>query len=181
MRLVWKLWVGLGAIAILGGTFALLDPLRNLELQIEAVTVALEYFMGWLFVVLGAALTALGWHPHHRIRWRILPIGVAMFLAGLFLLLDPSGGEWLFTVCLALTLSFSGCVKILLGWELRPSHAAGWIVAAGLVSLAVGLLVLFRFPASAKITLGAFLAVDMIATGAMLVLLAFRRHEVEAH
>lgn len=176
----WKRWLAVGAIAITGGFIALLDPFRNLELQIEALTVALEYFIGWLFVVVGGAVTVLGWHPHHAIRWRLIPIGAAMLLAGVFVLLDPSGGARIMTICLAVALMFSGAIKALLGWEQRPAHAAWWIMGAGLVSFVVGLLVLFGLTASPKVTLGVFLAVDMIATGAMMVVLAFRHRGSEA-
>lgn len=173
----WRTWLAVGALALLGGIFALLDPLRNLELQVQAVTVVLEYFLGWLFILVGGGIALLAWHPRHAIRWRVLPVGVATFLVGLFLLLDPAGGERLMIILLALALIVSGLFKLLLGWEARPGHAMWWIMGTGAVSITVGAMVLAGVPATANLTLGLFLAIDMIATGVMMVILAVRhRH-----
>jgi len=169
----WKRWLIVGVIAILGGFFALLDPFRNLELQVQALSVALEYFVGWLFVVVGGATAVLGFHPHHTIRWRVMPIGVAVLLVGILLLMNPTGGERLFTILLAIALIGSGIFKALLGYEWRSLKVSSWIMVAGAVSAIVGLLVFIGFPLAGNLTLAFFLALDMIATGIVLVMVAF--------
>ena len=169
----WKYWLGIGVVAIAGGFLTFLDPLRNLALQIEGVSVAIEYMIGWLFVLVGCATTLLGLYLHRRMKWRVLPIGSAILAAGVFILVDPAGGGRMITLFLAVALMVSGGFKAILGWELHPGHATWWIVGSGIISFAAGLSIVTGFHATSNLELSLFLGIDMIATGAMMFALAF--------
>jgi uncharacterized membrane protein HdeD (DUF308 family) len=171
----WTIWMIVGAVAIVGGIVALVDPFsHDIGVEVEALNLALEYFVGWLFSGIGAATALLGWRVGGNLRMRIFPIGVVVLLIGLFFLLDPTAGSTVLKILMALALIASGAMKAILGFEMRPARVAWWTMGAGAISLLVGLLVLIDFPASAGVALAFFLAFDIMATGAMLVVMAIR-------
>ena len=174
----WKAWLILGIVAVVGGIVAILDPFRDdIVVEVQAINLAIGYYVGWLFTAIGLATAFLGWRGSEGLRWRLVPIGAAILAVGLFLLLDPRAGMKIVTVLMALALIVSGAVKAVLSLEMRPMRGTWWVAGAGAVSLVVGVLILVNFPASADIALVIFLAIDMIATGAMLILMALRhRH-----
>jgi len=171
----WTLWLIIGAVAIVGGLVALVDPFsHDIGVEVEALNLALEYFVGWLFTGIGAATALLGWRVAGSLRTKVVPIGVFVLLIGLFFLLDPTAGSTVLKILMAIALIVSGAMKAILGFEMRPAKAAWWVMGAGAISLIVGLLVLIDFPASTGVALAFFLAFDIVATGAMLVVMAIR-------
>jgi uncharacterized membrane protein HdeD (DUF308 family) len=171
----WKAWLIVGMVAVVGGIVAVLNPFRDdIVVEVQAINLAIGYYVGWLFTAIGAATAYLGWRDNGGLRWRLAPIGAAILAVGLFLLLDPRAGMKILTVMMSLALIVSGGLKAALGLEMRSMRGAWWIIGAGAVSLLVGLLILVDFPSSADIALVIFLAIDLIATGAMLILMAIR-------
>ncbi len=66
---------------------------------------------------------------------------------------------------LAVAMVAAGLLRLWVGWEHRAEKGSGWIIAAGVVTLLVGILIALRWPANSLWVLGLFLAIDLIFQG----------------
>ena len=66
----------------------------------------------------------------------------------------------------------TGVVKILYAFSLRPISGWGWVLVSGIVSLALGVMILSNFPYAAVSVLGILLAVELLSNGVLFLLLA---------
>jgi uncharacterized membrane protein HdeD (DUF308 family) len=78
---------------------------------------------------------------------------------------------------LGLFLLVAGCMRIFLGMQMRGNSTWGWVLASGVITVLLGAMIVFGWPASSLYTLGIFLGVDLLAAGVSWVStgLAFRR------
>lgn len=162
------LWIVIGVLSVLAGVLALANPF--------IATLTAERFAGWAFVFIGilqiaAAFQTVGWGG--RI-WVIL-LGIACILLGVLLLLNPLAGIMSLTLAAALTFIIAGIFKIVLALGLRGTGAFGLMMISGVVSVALGGMVLGNFPASAATLLGILLGVELISTGVSMVALSTTR------
>ena len=67
----------------------------------------------------------------------------------------------------------SGVIKIWIGVAHREQSGWGWVVASGLLSVLLGILIYAQFPGSGLWVLGLFLAIELLFDGWGLVMLAF--------
>ncbi|MCO8146106.1 DUF308 domain-containing protein [Rhodovulum tesquicola] len=157
----WWFWVLIGTVFILGGLFALFNPL--------AATLTAEQIAAWLFVLggiaqlLGAVRTA-GWTA------RILNVVLALayLWLGVSLLANPLAGVLTLTVLVAILFLINGAAKLLLGLTMRGTSFFWPTMISGAVSVVLALMVLSNFPQSAAVLLGVLLAVELVSSGVMI-------------
>lgn len=110
--------------------------------------------------------------------------GLLYAAAGVLTFYNPRLAAQVLTLLLAFALILSGFIRIAAGVRLRPYEGWGWIVASGVVSTAVGAIVIFGWPFTPLFTLGIVLAVDLAFQGVMAIafglLLRHARHHVRA-
>jgi uncharacterized membrane protein HdeD (DUF308 family) len=82
------------------------------------------------------------------------------------------------TLLVAVLFLVIGVVKILYSFSLRPISGWGWVLASGIVSLALGVMILSNFPYSAVSVLGILLAVELLSNGVLFLLLALGLRKV---
>jgi uncharacterized membrane protein HdeD (DUF308 family) len=76
----------------------------------------------------------------------------------------------------AVFLLASGTVKVAIGIAHRKQSGWGWVVASGLLSVLLGILVLAQFAGSGLGVLGLFLAIELIFDGWGLIAVALAVH-----
>jgi uncharacterized membrane protein HdeD (DUF308 family) len=86
--------------------------------------------------------------------------------------LHPVLGALSLTLVVAAFLVASGAVKMWMGFSHREQKGWGWIVASGLLSAVLGILIFAQFPGSGLWVLGLFLAIELTFDGWGLVMLA---------
>ena len=166
LRSSW-IWLAiLGAISLIGGIFALLNPF--------AATFAAVLLAGWTFLVFGVlqviqAFQIRGWSGF---LWSLL-LGILTLAVGLSLLLNPATGALSLTLLVAVLFLVLGVVKVMYAFSLRP--VSGWIFAllSGVISVLLGIMILADYPWSAAAILGILLAVELLSNGVMLLMIAF--------
>lgn len=161
----WTWMAVLAVICIVGGFLALLNPFGA---TIFAVTLA-----GWVFLIQGVIQII------HAFRVRDWPgfiwslgIGVLSLLVGVILVADPLAGAIPLTLLVAVLFLATGVAKIMFALSLKPASGWVWVLVSGLVSAALGVLILAGLPASATTILGLLLGIELVSNGVLFLFVA---------
>jgi membrane protein HdeD len=158
----WILWLLIGAITLLGGVFALLNPF--------AATLAATTLAAWIFLFTGVLqIVGLfqtdGWGAR---LWGLI-LALAFIWLGITILADPLRGVISLTLVAGIMFVATGIAKVIFAFRIRGSGYFMLTLLSGLVSLALGVMVFTNFPQSAAVLLGVLLAVELVATGITLI------------
>ena len=94
-----------------------------------------------------------------------LVAGLVYAAAGAIILYDPVFASFTLSLAAGVFLLAAGIMRILAGFHARPMAGWGWVVAAGILTLCVGVIVVAAWPAIGLWFLGAMLVVDLIFQG----------------
>ncbi len=154
----WGWMLLLGLVQVIGGLIALTIPM--------AATLAAALVAGGVLLAAGAfqLVHALSIRP-----WRgaLLPIigGLLYIFAGVLLVAFPVSGALTLTMFVAVLLIAEGVVRIIVANRMRPVTGNGWLMAAGIASVIVGILMLVGWPLSGMWALGILLGINLLFTG----------------
>jgi len=152
----WLMAFGIASIILgsigLGMSFAL--TLASMVL-FGALLVA-----GGLFQILDA-FKCRGWKGS---AWHIL-IGLLYVVGGVIVMIDPVLASETFTLVLAAVLIAVGLLRLIIAFQLRPSKGWYWPLISGLVSLALGGVIVAQWPASGLFVIGLIIAIELIFNG----------------
>lgn len=169
LRAGWGWFIALGVVLLVLGGIAFANILL--------ATVVSVYYVGILMLLGGIAqivqaFRAEGWA---RLPW--LVGGLIYGVAGVATFVNPLLASAVLTLVLAFSLIVAGILRIVFGVQIRPQSGWGWVVAAGVVTLLAGLVIVAGWPVNSLFILGLILAIDLIFQGwAVLALgLALRR------
>jgi uncharacterized membrane protein HdeD (DUF308 family) len=165
-RKEWGWFLALGIALIALGVAAILYETTS--------TFASVIALGAIILVAGvmqlfAAFQARG--AGHVLLYLLL--GALDIVVGFVLIEEPSAGALAVTLVLSVYLMFSGIFRIIYSlWMQFPLY--GWAAFAGLVTLALGILLFAQWPTSAFWFLGFAVGVNFILLGTAWSVLAFR-------
>ena len=165
LRKSWIWMAVLAVISLIGGVLALFNPF--------AATLAATMMAGWVFALLGIvqivqAFQVQGWGGF---IWALL-FGLLSLIVGGSLIFNPLAGMVSLTLLVAVLFVATGVVKTMYAFSLRPVTGWGWVLFSGLVSLALGIMIMADFPASAASILGILLGVELISNGVLFLFVA---------
>jgi uncharacterized membrane protein HdeD (DUF308 family) len=157
-------FVGLGIVFMVLGLLSLLLPF----VASLVTTIAL----GWLIVLAGLsegyhALQNRGWSGA---GWQLLS-AVIQIIAGGYLVIFPLAGKVVLTLAMGAYLVAEGVLKVARALQHRGVYAWGWLVFDGLLSIALGLYVFWRWPAVALWMLGVLVGINLFMGGSSMLLL----------
>lgn len=157
-RAKWGWFVVLGVVLLIFGGIAF----GNLFIA----TVASVYLVGWMMLMAGVVeiIHAFGVKSWSRFFYWLLS-GLVYAVAGFFAFYNPLLASAVLTFLLAVALVASGVLRIWAGFGQRGTSGWGWMVAAGVVTLLVGILIALRWPVNSLWVLGLFLAIDLVFQG----------------
>jgi uncharacterized membrane protein HdeD (DUF308 family) len=149
--------LGTGILSLLAGLLALAIP--------AAASVAVAILLGWVLLFGGVVMLAhaLRVHAPHRVG-RILH-GALTALAGLCLLVFPLTGTFTLTFILAVWFYAMGALMLLVAWMQRGLPGAGMTAFNGILSLALGILLVADLPSSAGWAIGLLVGINLIFWG----------------
>ncbi len=127
-------FIALGIVFIIGGILAIAMPL------LASLTVAI--IVGWLLLIVGIVQLVLAWSMRSwgGVAWQIV-IGVIFVLGGLSLIVNPLSGAITLTLVLGIIFIAKGIMQLILGFRFRPHEGWGWVVAAGVLAIVLGLMI----------------------------------------
>lgn len=157
-RRKWGWIVGLGALFIVGGLFALFNAVAATLVAIVYIAAAMVVAGGWEII------TAFQIRPWGRaLLWGF--IGAATLFAGVAAARFPFLAAVSFTAMVGALLIVGGVLKLILAWHLRDLGRWELIALGGGLSVLLGLLILAEWPVSGLYVLGLLLGVNLLFEG----------------
>ncbi len=158
-------FIGLGIVFVIGGIFAIAMPL------IAGIAVAVV--VAWALIFVGALQLVQAWSIRSwgGVAWQLV-IGLIILAGGIAMVINPIIAAVTLTLLLGLVFVAKGAAQLALGFRLRPHGAWGWIVAAGLLSVVIGLMILWQWPLSAAWAPGTLAGISLIFSGWSYIMLA---------
>ena len=164
-----SLWMVVGIISIIGGIFALFNPL--------SASLAAEQLAGWIFLLVGIMqFVAMFRAPTTSGKIYAAIGGVIGVLVGIELLQEPLKGMLALTMVIAILFMATGIVKVMTAFALRGTVAFLPILLSGAISIILAVMIFANYPQSAASILGILLAVELISNGISLVM--FSRYRI---
>ncbi len=99
-------------------------------------------------------------------------MGVISILAGILVIGHPLLGLGFLTLLLVGYFIAEGVFKILVALRHRPADGWGWLLASGVVSLLLGVMILNQWPISGTWAVGVLVGVNLLGTGMALLTLS---------
>lgn len=99
-------------------------------------------------------------------------IGLLYLATGILVMLDPVVASVTLTLMIAVALVAVGILRVIAAFQVRT--APGWwvMLLAGLISIALGVMIFASWPASGLFVLGLFFAVELVTQGVSCIALA---------
>jgi uncharacterized membrane protein HdeD (DUF308 family) len=161
----WGWLLALSLLMIVLGVFAIGAPV--------VATIAVQLMLGWLLVIGGIAQ---GIHAFMVQRWGgflLQLLSAALYVViGILLLVNPVEGALALTIVLAVFLIVEGIFKIVMALRVRDHAGWGWVLASGVLSLVLGVMIWAQWPAAGLWVIGLLVGVQLLFTGWSLLMLA---------
>ncbi len=154
----WGWFLTLGIVFILAGFFALAMPLAS-SIAVTIVAAIALAFVGIVQIVQAFSVRSWG-----GFIWQLV-IGVVLLIGGVAFYLNPVAGSLALTLLVAAVFLAKGIFQLVLGFRLRPHPGSGWVIAAGILALLVGLMIFFAWPFSGIYALGTLAGISLMFTG----------------
>jgi uncharacterized membrane protein HdeD (DUF308 family) len=168
----WFLWLIVGVLSIIAGITAFANPF--------AATLTAELLAGYMFTAIGiltlvSAFQDQGWGA--RI-WAVM-LGLVLTVFGFNLIAHPLEGVLRLTVIVATLMMVTGIFRLAIAFTSVAAGARGFLIIAGLISIALSVMIFSNFPWSSAVVLGVFLAIELISNGISMVFVALDRRNPE--
>ncbi|MGB7603367.1 MAG: HdeD family acid-resistance protein [Candidatus Sulfotelmatobacter sp.] len=163
----WVLFLSEGIALLILGTLAIIVPVL--------ASLAATFLLGWILLLSGiVGLIATIRARHAPGLWWSLISALVGIVAGALLLGWPLQGTFSLTVVLIAFLILEGIVSILYALEHRRGLSGRWhwMLASGILDLALGGIILAGLPGSAVWALGIIIGINMIFGGWALIAMA---------
>jgi len=151
-------FIALGIVFIIGGALAIAMPL------FAGIAVALA--VGWSLIFLGVVQLVQAWSMRSwgGVAWQIV-IGLLFVIGGIGMLVNPIVAAVTLTLLIGVVFIAKGVVQIMLGFRYRPHSGWGWMLAAGILAIIVGLMILASWPFSAAWAPGTLAGISLVFSG----------------
>lgn len=150
-----KMLYFLGGLFVFMGVMALVLPF--------VTAMALGLILGALILTTGVfqALVSLG----SRVHWGALASAVLSIVIGFLMLVWPWGAATALATLIIAFLFIEGAFELFFAGVYSPFPGWGWMLASGMITLALAILVLSSWPVSAVWFLGVAVGVNFIMFG----------------
>src|SRR5262245_20268259 len=164
LRSKWGLSLAIGIVLVIAGVVAMIDSVT--------ATFASLFALAAIMIVAAIALAVHGFSNYKWSGFLLDLLGAAtIFAAAILMLSRPVSSVLVVTMVLALWFIISGFAQTIGGFAGRY-RSSGWAVAGGLISIALGVMLLASWPTSALWFLGFAVGVNLLFTGGGLIRLA---------
>jgi len=158
------------AVLILVGLFGIALP--------QFLSTAIALLAGWLLLFAGSISLFITWHGF-RGSWVAWLKPFVLIAVGLLILLHPIAGTAALGLMLAIYFLFDGFAGAAAAWEMRPRKGWGWLLANGITSLVLALVLILGWPFSSAWLIGLFIGVSLLVDGISLLMLCLASAPVD--
>lgn len=162
---------GRGWLLALGILFLILGCL-GLGMTVGLTLVSM-FFFGILLIVAGISQIIECFKEAHwqGVLWHAF-ISALYVIGGIIVIYDPFLASAMITALLAGVLVIIGLSRFFMALSIRKEKGWGWVLLAGLVSTALGIMIFMHWPMSGLWIIGLFIAVQLIVDGWTYIFLA---------
>jgi uncharacterized membrane protein HdeD (DUF308 family) len=170
----WGWILALGVIFVALGTVGLG--------MVFTVTLASIFYLGILLFIGGAAQTvqAFTFHGWRNIVSHLL-MGALYLFAAYAVIQNPLVTSATLTLFLAATLVLLGIIRGVTAVLHREYRQWGWLLFSGILTAAIGVMIMAQWPATGLWVIGLFVAIDLIFHGWAYIGLALAVKDTHAH
>ena len=161
----WGWLLTLGIVEIIAGGIAIAVPIIA---SLAAVAIFGAVLLVTAILQLVHAFQVRAWP---RSAWYGFG-GLLYAIAGLLVIAYPLGGALTLAVLVGILFIADGTLRVAFGMSARPVIGWGWLVAGGIGSLFVGVILLLGWPATALWATGLLLGINLVFTGSTRITLA---------
>jgi len=171
----WRFLLIEGIILAALGAAAIIVP--------PVATLAVEIILGWLFFISGIVGLAMTFMMRHAPGfWWSLFSAVVAIAAGVMLIGWPVSGALSLTLVLIVFFIMEGVATIMyaLDHKRELSGRWGWVLASGIVDLALAAIIFAGLPGTAVWAIGVLVGINLLFGGSALIGLALHARHVTA-
>ncbi|EKE45310.1 hypothetical protein OCGS_0400 [Oceaniovalibus guishaninsula JLT2003] len=156
--------IAMGVLLLIGGLLSFFNPFAA-SLTVQSLVAAFLLLAGiaQIWIAFRASDGSTGG------RWVTGILGLLLILFAISLWVQPLAGLLSLTLVVAAFFLATGIVRIWIGFRMRHRRRWGWIVASGVVSVILALMIFFSLPLSALTILGIFFGVELTMAGVALI------------
>lgn len=154
----WGWFLGLGIALVLGGMILIAAPLATSVAV--TILIAAVLFVGGLVQIYNSFKTK----ETTSFLWNLIT-GIIAVIGGIVIYVNPLAGTFALTIVIAAIFAAQGISQILLAFKLKPHEGWVWVLIAGIVSLAAGIMIWLELPSSAAWALGLIAGVSVLVNG----------------
>lgn len=140
------------------------------------MSMALGLFIGWIMLTAGIIAFFISWHGF-RDRLIVWLKPFILILTGLLILFHPLAGAAALGLMLVIYLLLDGFASVAFAWELRPQHGWGWLMFNGIISLTLGIIIIYGWPFTSAWLIGFFIGISLFLDGVALLMLGLKATE----
>jgi uncharacterized membrane protein HdeD (DUF308 family) len=170
----WRFYLIEGIILIALGAAAIVVP--------PIATLAVTVFVGWLFLISGLVglFMTLKMRGVPGFLWSFLSAILAIAV-GALLIGRPGGGAFTLTFLLITFFIVEGVVSVMFALDHRKElpGAWGWMLASGIVDLALATIILAGLPGTATWAIGLLAGINLTFGGVALVAMALQARKID--
>jgi uncharacterized membrane protein HdeD (DUF308 family) len=170
----WRFYLIEGIILMVLGAAAIIVP------QVATLTVTI--FVGWLFLISGL----VGLYMTFRIRgipgfWWSLLSAILAIVVGALLIINPVRGAFSLTFVLIAFFVLEGILSVMFALEHRKElpRAWGWMLASGIVDLALATIIFAGLPGTAIWAIGLLAGINLTFGGVAMAMMALQARKIE--
>lgn len=166
LKRIFRTSVTLSILLIILGVAATALPI--------ATSIGVVIVIGWLVVFDGVAQFVHAFQSEGigHIVWKLL-VAVLYLAAGAYLVAHPALGATGFTLVLGIFLFAEGVTDVIAYLYTRKSGSSGWVLADGIINLALGFMIWNRWPFGSLWVIGSLVGISMVMSGITRLMLAF--------
>lgn len=164
----YSLWYQIeGLLLIAAGMLSIVYPFFS--------SVAVVVLLGWLMIVAGLAQAVNTFGARHVPHfWLQLVSVILAVLIGVLFLRDPAQGLMTITLLLIVFFLVEGMSKTVFALTIRPYPNWIWVLASGLIGIALAVVLLVALPVTATWLIGVLLGVELVSVGGAIAYLAWQ-------
>jgi uncharacterized membrane protein HdeD (DUF308 family) len=153
---IMYLWLGISLVVL--GMLAIMFSFVS--------TILSMVYLGAILIVVGLfeGFKALKVRSWNKFFFMHLALGILYIAAGAFVIAYPIANAVMLTLLWAAFFVVSGLMRIVFAFAKHIPHKS-WIVANGIMSVLLGLLIWWQWPLSGLWVIGMFIGIDMIMIG----------------
>jgi uncharacterized membrane protein HdeD (DUF308 family) len=150
--------IAIGVLILIAGLIAVMVPM--------VAALAATFAFAWIALFIGALqlIHAYQMRTEKGLIWRVLT-GLLNVALGIVFFWKPLEGVAALALLLAGLITAIGIIEILFAFQRRPAPGWGWVLALGIVSVLLGILIAIGWPQNSFLLIGLYVGINMISGG----------------